>query len=258
MTRLTEKLRLSSLFIKPTRFLSLLSLSTLHHLCNSLTRFIFSQTLPFFSMDNNLFSDNVDYFDDDFDSSYSLRPNRRLLQQDYRDFSVEKVYLLPYRWWIDAEGEGDRAEGVLYTVCSNFDSESEILLNLKKEEDREKIKSLEVGVSGRHYALVPEGLWLRALKRKVEMNLDSQAVVQVIKKKRLNSLMGSTVVRQIWRLLEMVWEVEVTHIYREVNKGADALANIGCSLDHGILTYDVCPDQLSELYGADCLGISTP
>jgi hypothetical protein len=101
MTRLTEKLRLSSLFIKPTRFLSLLSLSTLHHLCNSLTRFIFSQTLPFFSMDNNnnnLFSDNVDYFDDDFDSSYSLRPNRRLLQQDYRDFSVEKVYLLPYRY----------------------------------------------------------------------------------------------------------------------------------------------------------------
>jgi hypothetical protein len=101
MTRLTEKLRLSSLFIKPTRFLSLLSLSTLHHLCNSLTRFFFSQTLPFFSMDNNnnnLFSDNIDYFDDDFDSSYSLRPNRRLLQQDYRDFSVEKVYLLPYRY----------------------------------------------------------------------------------------------------------------------------------------------------------------
>ncbi|KAK2418567.1 ubiquitin carboxyl-terminal hydrolase [Trifolium repens] len=119
---------------------------------------------------NNLFSDNIDYFDDDFDSSYSLRPNRRLLQQDYRDFSVEKVYLLPYRWWIDAEGEGDRVEGVLYTVCSNFDSESEFLLHLKKEEDREKIKSLEVGVSGRHYALVPEGLWLRALKRYNDFN----------------------------------------------------------------------------------------
>jgi hypothetical protein len=74
---------------------------------------------------------------------------------------------LELRWWIDAEGEGDRVEGVLYTVCSNFDSESEFLLHLKKEEDREKIKSLEVGVSGRHYALVPEGLWLRALKRLV-------------------------------------------------------------------------------------------
>jgi hypothetical protein len=58
-------------------------------------------------------------------------------------------------------------EGVLYTVSSNDDSESEILLHLKKEEDSEKIKSLEAGFSGRHYALVPEGVWLRALKRLV-------------------------------------------------------------------------------------------
>lgn len=50
-------------------------------------------------------------------------------------------------------------------MWSNCDSESEILLHLKKEEDREKIKNLEVGFSGRHYALVPEGIWLRALKR---------------------------------------------------------------------------------------------
>ncbi|GAU20161.1 hypothetical protein TSUD_352260 [Trifolium subterraneum] len=48
-----------------------------------------------------------------------------------------------------------------------FQYYSEILLSLKKEEDREKIKSLEVGVSGRHYALVPEGLWLGSLKRRV-------------------------------------------------------------------------------------------
>lgn len=97
MTRLTEKLRLSSLFLKPTRFLSLLSLSTLR-LCKSLARFLLSQTLPFFSMDN-LFSDNVDYLSDELDSSaYSLRPNRRLLQEDDRDFADERVYLLPYRY----------------------------------------------------------------------------------------------------------------------------------------------------------------
>ncbi|XP_058738954.1 ubiquitin carboxyl-terminal hydrolase 8-like [Vicia villosa] len=170
MTRLTEKLRFSSLFLKPTRFLSLLSLSTLR-LCKSLARFLLSQTLPFFSMDN-LFSDNVvDYLSDELDSSaYSLRPNRRLLQEDDRDFADERVYLLPYRWWIDAEVEADRVEGVLYTVYSNYDSESEILLHLKKEEDREKIKNLEVGFSGRHYALVPEGVWLRALKRYNDFN----------------------------------------------------------------------------------------
>jgi len=55
-------------------------------------------------------------------------------------------------------------EGVLYTVCSNFDYESEILIRLKKEDDREKIKNLERFPSHR-YALIPEELWLRSLKR---------------------------------------------------------------------------------------------
>lgn len=56
-------------------------------------------------------------------------------------------------------------ESVLYTVYSNCDSDSQILLHLRKEEDRDKIRNLEVGFSGRHYALVPEGIWLRSLKR---------------------------------------------------------------------------------------------
>jgi len=98
MTRLTEKLRLS--FYIPTRFLSLLSLSSTLHLCKSIARFLHSQTLlPFFSMDNNLFSDNVDYFSDDLDSSsYSLRLNRRLPDSDHLDFALDRVYLLPYRY----------------------------------------------------------------------------------------------------------------------------------------------------------------
>ncbi|GAU20162.1 hypothetical protein TSUD_352250 [Trifolium subterraneum] len=65
-----------------------------------------------------------------------------------------------------------RRSGCVSILCMlgiqvNDFRESEILLSLKKEEDREKIKSLEVGVSGRHYALVPEGLWLGSLKRLV-------------------------------------------------------------------------------------------
>jgi hypothetical protein len=52
--------------------------------------------------------------------------------------------------------------------------------------------------------------------------------------------------------------LEVSHIYREANKCADALANIGCSLDYETLYYDVCPAQLSDLVAADSMGISTP
>ncbi|RDX76461.1 Ubiquitin carboxyl-terminal hydrolase 8, partial [Mucuna pruriens] len=159
MTRFSEKLRLRSLLPKPTRFLALVSLSTLHHLCKSLARFLLSQTLPFLVMDN-LFPD----YSDDFDSS-SYRPNRRFLQDDDRDFGHDRVYLLPYRWWVEAEVEGDRGEAVLYTVSCNSDSDSEILLHLRKEEERQKI-----GVSGRQYALVPEGIWLRALKRYNDLN----------------------------------------------------------------------------------------
>jgi len=93
MTRFSERLRLRWLFPKPTRFLSLVSLSTLHHLCKSLLRFLLSQTLPFLAMDN-FFSD---YLSDDFDSS-PYRPHRRYLHDHDVDFAHERVYLLPYRY----------------------------------------------------------------------------------------------------------------------------------------------------------------
>ncbi|KAK7284765.1 hypothetical protein RJT34_19518 [Clitoria ternatea] len=159
MTRFSEKLRLSSLLLKPTRFLSLLSLSTLH-LFKSLSRFLL---LP---MDN--------LFSDDFDSSSSplhLPPHRRFLQDhDHRDFAHERIYLLPFGWWMEVESDGDPVEGVLYTVSCNSDSDNEILLHLRKEEDRHKFKSFEEGFSRPQYALVPEGIWLRALKRYGDFN----------------------------------------------------------------------------------------
>ncbi|XP_014496181.1 ubiquitin carboxyl-terminal hydrolase 8 [Vigna radiata var. radiata] len=160
MTRFSERLRLRWLFPKPTRFLALVSLSTLHHLCKSLVGFLLSQTLPFLAMDN-FFSD---YLPDDFDSS-PYRPHRRFLLDHDLDLARERVYLLPHRWLVELEGEADRREGVLYTVTCNSDSDSEISLHLRKEEERHKI-----GVSGRQYALVPEGVWLRTLKRYNDSN----------------------------------------------------------------------------------------
>lgn len=94
---------------------------------------------------------------------------------DFGVFFVAKLisgfcFLLEWRWWEEVEGEADDGGGgVLYTVSSSADSDSEILLELtleeSGEESDEKIKNLEVGFSGRQYALVPEGMWLRALKR---------------------------------------------------------------------------------------------
>jgi ribonuclease HI len=119
---------------------------------------------------------------------------------------------------------------------------------------------------GRCNAFVAE-LWgvlegLRCVRmlgfKKVELNIDSASVVQVLKLRKFHSLTGITVVQQIWKLLDWDWEIEISHSYREANKCADALANVGCSLGREILFYDVCPPFLSSLLLEDNLGITTP
>ncbi|WJX24043.1 hypothetical protein P8452_13202 [Trifolium repens] len=65
-------------------------------------------------------------------------------------------------------------------------------------------------------------------------------------------------VKHIWRILELDWKVEVSHTYREANRCADTLDNIGCSADYETMMYDVCPSHLSDLLAADCTGLSTP
>ncbi|XP_028789871.1 ubiquitin carboxyl-terminal hydrolase 8 [Neltuma alba] len=164
MTRFAEKIRLSSLVVKPTRFLSqkltLLSLSTFH-LCKTLVRSVLNKTLSFLTMDS-LFTDHDDYFWD-LDS----RPQRRFGREEEPQLENEPLYLVLYWWWKEVQGDADRGEHVLYTVSTNsdFESDSEIVLQLRKEDNQNETMNSEVGSSGRQYALVPEGLWLRALKR---------------------------------------------------------------------------------------------
>ncbi|KAI4348860.1 hypothetical protein L6164_009529 [Bauhinia variegata] len=117
----------------------------------------------------DLFADQDNNFWD-LDYPSQLRPTRRYLEEEERNLGSERVYLIPYRWWKEAESDADRVEGVLYTVSTNTDSDSEIFLDLRKEDDRRRIESTEVGVSGRQYALVAEGMWLRALKRYNDFN----------------------------------------------------------------------------------------
>jgi ribonuclease HI len=94
--------------------------------------------------------------------------------------------------------------------------------------------------------------------KKVELNIDSATVVGVIKKGKDNSLSVSSLLNQIWRMMDLDWQVEISHMYREANKCADALANIGCSTGYEIMYYETCPTQISELYLADCLGTTVP
>jgi 3-mercaptopyruvate sulfurtransferase SseA len=93
---------------------------------------------------------------------------------------------------------------------------------------------------------------------KVELNIDSVAVVQVLTVRRTSSHTGNALAKRIWKLLDMDWTIEISHTYREANKCADAMANLGCSLDYDIVFYDMCPDSICEIFTNDNKGISTP
>ncbi|GAU43826.1 hypothetical protein TSUD_399190 [Trifolium subterraneum] len=92
----------------------------------------------------------------------------------------------------------------------------------------------------------------------IDLNVDSLAVKQVLTSGSSNNLLGQNLVKNIRRLLELNWKVTVEHSYRKANTCADALANIGCSLDYNIIFYDNPPTQLRHLLEADALRITTP
>ncbi|KAI5667081.1 hypothetical protein M9H77_16934 [Catharanthus roseus] len=106
-------------------------------------------------------------------------------EQEQQPSSVndgQRVYLVPFRWWKDAQDSSsssslDDKRGVLYTaspvpsyggpmkIINNLFS-SDLSFNLRKENDSllPNCENGEVGVSGRDYALVSGEMWLQALK----------------------------------------------------------------------------------------------
>lgn len=70
-----------------------------------------------------------------------------------------------FRWWKEAQsGFTDQITGAVYSVSSDDDFQSEIMLNLKKQEVHGKRDKGEQGVPGREYALIHEALFYRSLK----------------------------------------------------------------------------------------------
>ncbi|MCH81999.1 putative non-LTR retroelement reverse transcriptase, partial [Trifolium medium] len=93
---------------------------------------------------------------------------------------------------------------------------------------------------------------------RVEVNVDSSVMVHVLLKGGSGSPGGRALVWKIRRLMELDWEVVMHHAYRESNKCADALANLGCDMESTSFVYENCPSYLSELFLADLVWINTP
>jgi hypothetical protein len=91
----------------------------------------------------------------------------------------------------------------------------------------------------------------------VELSIDSKAVVHVISTEMTQGAEGHAIVKKIRRLLTMEWNMTIVHEYREANKCVDALANIGCNLEHEVIYYEACPEEIRNILVADELGITT-
>ncbi|MCH87362.1 ribonuclease H protein [Trifolium medium] len=84
--------------------------------------------------------------------------------------------------------------------------------------------------------------------RKIELQVDSQVVVNTLATDRSGSSDGWTLVHNIKRLLELDWEVSILH---EANSVADALANLACLSDGDMVVYESCPPQVRNCFHAD-------
>jgi hypothetical protein len=66
------------------------------------------------------------------------------------------------------------------------------------------------------------------------------------------------IMRKIHNLLNLNWEVQLTHIYREANRCADILANMGSKLEVDMMIYHEPPLAVRQILFDDFRGVSIP
>jgi hypothetical protein len=64
--------------------------------------------------------------------------------------------------------------------------------------------------------------------------------------------------KKIYKILEDFQEVWIIHVFREVNRCADMLANIGCSNIGSIVYFEHPPAEVIQIVDDDYRGASFP
>jgi hypothetical protein len=73
------------------------------------------------------------------------------------------------------------------------------------------------------------------------------------------SIMGCTLMKKIYKTLEDFQEVRIIHVFREANRCADMLANMGCSNTTGSIVYfEHPPAEVIQIVDDDYRGVSFP
>ncbi|KAL2899374.1 hypothetical protein RDABS01_024456 [Bienertia sinuspersici] len=95
--------------------------------------------------------------------------------------------------------------------------------------------------------------------RKLEIQMDNKACIQILNNKEYQGGECYHIINHCRALLEAdVWEVRLIHCYREGNKVADKLANIGVTQLDNLLFHVNPPSEIIPLLREDIVGVTTP
>jgi hypothetical protein len=93
---------------------------------------------------------------------------------------------------------------------------------------------------------------------KLEVRIDSAVIAQTLHDRKEGSIMGNMLIRKIYKLLEDFQEVRIINVFREANRCADMLANIGCKISDNIVYFVQPPSEVVQLVDDDYRGVSFP
>ncbi|CAN1336488.1 Putative ribonuclease H protein At1g65750, partial [Linum perenne] len=93
---------------------------------------------------------------------------------------------------------------------------------------------------------------------KVELQVDSSAIVQLVEEEGEPRHQHAMEVLEFRDLFARDWDVRLRHVYREANHVADFLACIGLSYSIGCHIVPPSDVNLGYHFRYDCIGISEP
>lgn len=84
---------------------------------------------------------------------------------------------------------------------------------------------------------------------------DSKEAVDYLRRGIITSCAFSTLLSDIFRLMSVMEDIKIVHVYREANKVADALAKWGLNQETPTHYFDVVPDFCKTVLLADRAGM---
>ena len=89
----------------------------------------------------------------------------------------------------------------------------------------------------------------------VNIELDAKSIVDAINVQGKSDSVVSSILEDCRHLIAMTPQTTVTHVFREANRSADCLANLGLNLDVDFILYSSPPVDLIPCLEADCRGL---